>query len=194
MAQRNTKKNIYVTLRQFVDNQGFKSMDGIRWIIRSDERFVKACVRKLGNRILIKQQAALSYIDSKIYTKDPKNMMKYKGRSKYTKIYTKDPKYTKITSKKTSIKYNKLRRIPVKSKLKKAGDKSLFEIVQEARAKFKKKKKQKQNQNTRVRKIKPEIEKEKVIKIARIIKSDEKNKYTNNFNNDNNIVRTNKPI
>jgi len=133
MTQYNTKQ-IYLTLRQFAKAHGFTSIDGIRWLIRIDREFVSTCVRKLGNRILLKESEVLKYIDNTKYTKNPKFINKSFGRPK-SKV-NHDLKPTCIN----------------KDKAKDGKPITLFEIVQQAKKRFENK--PKQTKLTRLRTLK----------------------------------------
>ena len=54
----------YLNLRQFAAKHTFISYGALRQVIHHNKDFDKACVRRLGKRVLINEQKALEYIEN----------------------------------------------------------------------------------------------------------------------------------
>jgi hypothetical protein len=56
----------YLTLKQFASKHAFVTCGSLRQIIFKNKGFEKACVRRLGRKVLIDEEKALEYIESSI--------------------------------------------------------------------------------------------------------------------------------
>lgn len=69
MTQKDTKKT-YLTIRQFTDRYTFLSADALRWQIKRNKEFEKACVRRFGRKVLLDEENVLKFIDKTPYKKE----------------------------------------------------------------------------------------------------------------------------
>jgi len=61
----NTKAPItYLTLRQFAKKHTFLSYGSLRQLVHHNKAFDKACIRRLGTRVLVNEEKAMQYIDT----------------------------------------------------------------------------------------------------------------------------------
>jgi len=54
----------FLTLKQFAEKNEFISYGALRVLVHKDKVFEKACIRRLGKRVLINEGLALKYIDT----------------------------------------------------------------------------------------------------------------------------------
>ena len=61
----NTETHItFLTLKQFAKKNVFIPYESLRQLVHHNKEFDKACIRRLGKRVLINEQKALEYIDT----------------------------------------------------------------------------------------------------------------------------------
>ncbi|NNM43016.1 MAG: hypothetical protein HKM07_01560 [Chlamydiae bacterium] len=54
----------FLTVKQFADKHPIFTEAGLRWLLFRDSNFRKICCRKLGRRVLLNEEDALSYINA----------------------------------------------------------------------------------------------------------------------------------
>lgn len=57
------KKTSYLTIKQTADRYPFLGESGWRWLIYKNKKFCKKCVRRIGRRILLKEEKILEFIE-----------------------------------------------------------------------------------------------------------------------------------
>ena len=58
-----TTQTTYMTLRQFTDKHTFVTLEGLRWHVYNNKEFNKACVRRLGRKVLLNEVKVLDFIE-----------------------------------------------------------------------------------------------------------------------------------